>query len=249
MKGDKIMNETLQTIHKLHSIRRFTDRQISQEDLDTILNASIRAANSSFRQCYSIIVLRDPEKSKAVCGYHGSVTLVYCVDYNRMLDIADYLGETNAMSTPIDFITGSSDTVLAAQTAVIAAKSLGIDSLITNGVHRQDFKELYQQLELPSKYCFPLIGVVLGYSGEEPASPKERMTKGVVHYGTYQHVQPEDIEEEIKYFDSKDKKYGLTTYTQWESMGYPHYYNWFFQKWIGPQEDRFTSVLKDVGFF
>jgi nitroreductase len=243
------MNETLQTIHQLHSIRKFADRQISQEDLDTILDASIRAANSSFRQCYSIIVLKDPEKSKAVCGYHGSVTLVYCVDFNRMKDIADYVGEVNAMSSPIDFITGSTDTVLAAQTAVLAAKSLGIDSLITNGVHRQDFQKLYELLNLPSKYCFPILGVVLGYNDEGSSHVKDRMKNGVIHYDSYHHLTSEEIEEEINYFDSKDKKYGLTTYTQWEALGYPHYYNWFFQKWIGPQEDRFTPVLKEVEFF
>lgn len=241
------MNETLQTIYQLHSIRKFSDRQIPQEDMESIIDASIRAANSSFRQSYSIIVLKDPEKSQAVCGYHGSLTLVYCVDFNRMHDIATYLGEKNAHSAPIDFITGSTDTVLAAQTAVIAAKSLGIDSLITNGVHRQDFHELYKLLELPSKYCFPLIAVVFGYSAEGEAHTKERMKNGVIHYDKYQHMSPEEIKEEIQYFDSKDKKYGLTTYTQWEAMGYQHYYQWFFQKWIGPQEDRFTTVLQDAG--
>lgn len=242
------MNETLQTIHQLHSIRKFTDRQISQEDLDTILDASIRAANSSFRQSYSIIVLRDPEKSKTVCGYHGSVTLIYCVDFNRMKDIAEYMGEVNAMSPPIDFITGSTDTVLAAQTAVIAAKSLGIDSLITNGVHRQDFTKLYELLKLPSKYCFPLIGVVLGYCGEDIYQVKKRIRNGVIHCGTYHHLTPEELEEEIACFDSKDNKYGLSSYSQWEALGYQHYYNWFFQKWIGLQEDRFTDVLKNAEF-
>jgi nitroreductase len=240
------MNETLQTIQKLRSIRQFTDKPISDEELEAILNSSIRAANSSSRQVYSVIVLRDQDKMEAVCGYHGSAVLVYCVDYNRMIDIADYLGEVNTMSVPIDFITGSSDAILAAQTAVIAAKSMGIDSLITNGVHRQDFKKLYQILELPDKYCFPLAAVVLGYSEEPAEHVKERMKKGVIHYDSYHRLTEEEIQDEINYFDMKDRKHGLTTYTQWEQMGYSHYYHWFFQKWIGPQEDRFTPVLKDV---
>lgn len=185
---------------------------------------------------------------QAVCGYKGAAALVYCVDFNRMLDIAAYLGEVNTTSTPIDFITGSSDAILAAQTAVIAAKSLGIDSLITNGVHRQDFKKLYELLELPAEYIFPLVAVVLGYSDVEEDYIKARMKKGVIHYDTYRHLTPEEIADEIKEFDLRDKKHGLPTRTYWEEAGFDHYYNWFFQKWIGPQEDRFTPVLKEAKF-
>jgi nitroreductase len=242
------MNETLKTIRHLRSIRSFTDRPVKQEDLEAVLEASIRAANSSGRQCYSIIVLKDPAKMQAVCGYQGAAVLVYCVDYNRMTDIAAYLGEVNAVSTTIDFITGSSDTVLAAQTAVIAAKSLGIDSLVTNGVHRQDFKKLYELLELPSEYIFPLVAVVLGYSEVPEDQVKGRMKSGVIHYDAYHRMTPEEIEAEIEEFDTRDKKHGLIDRAHWEAAGFSHYYNWFFQKWIGPQEDRFSSVLREVKF-
>lgn len=241
------MNDTIRTIQKLRSIRQFTDRAINQEDLDTILGASIRAANSSSRQCYSIIVLKDPEKMRAVWGYKGATALVYCVDFNRLNDIAEFMGEVNTMNAPIDFITGSTDAIMAAQTAVIAAKSLGIDSLITNGVHRQDFDKLYQLLELPAKYCFPLIVVVLGYSDKEDGHVKERVTSGVIHQDTYHHLTDKEIEDEIQIFDFRDKKVS-TVLTGWEEAGFSHYYNWFFQKWNSPREDIFTKVLKDAEF-
>lgn len=244
------MNETLQSIQKLRSIRSFTEQPIKQEDLESILNASIRAANSSSRQCYSIIVLKDPEKMQTVCGYRGAVTLVYCVDYNRLNDIAAYLDEKNIMTAPIAFITGSTDAILAAQTAVIAAKSLGMDSLITNGVHRQDFDKVYQLLELPSKNCFPLVAVVIGYSDvPEGDHIKERRKNGVIHYETYHHLTEDEMGEEINYFDTMDKKDGSTMLTGWEQAGFSHYYNWFFQKWIVLREDTFTKVLKSVEFF
>ena len=61
----------------------------------------------------------------------------------------------------IGFVTGSTDTILAAQTACIAAKSLGIDSLFTQrGLHRRDISQVFKTLNLPDKYCFPLVALV-----------------------------------------------------------------------------------------
>lgn len=244
------MNETIQSIYKLRSERQFCSKPIAQEDLEAILEATVRTANSSSRQAYSVIVLTDQEKMKAACGYSGAALLVFCVDQNRLVDIAEYMQQDYKKSTTIDFITGGTDAVLAAQTAVIAATSLGIDSLITNGVHRQNFAALYELLNLPKEYCFPMIGVVLGYSAKpETKSYKGRMTKGVIHYDTYHHLTKEEIEEEIAAFDSREKKYGLTSYTQWEEMGFKHYYEWFYQVWNGTQEDVFYPVLKETKFF
>jgi hypothetical protein len=94
-----------------------------------------------------------------------------------------------------------------------------------------------------------MIGVLLGYSVNPEAKHfKGRMTKGVIHYDSYHHLTEEEIEEEIAAFDSRDGKYGLTSYTQWEKMGFKHYYEWFYQVWNGEQEDIFYPVLKETKF-
>lgn len=244
------MNETIESIYKLRSERQFSNKPIAQGDLEVILEATVRTANSSARQMYSVIVLTEKEKIKAACGYSGAALLVFCVDQNRMIDLAEYMHQDYKKSTTIDFITGGTDAILAAQTATIAATSLGIDSLITNGVHRQNFAALYELLHLPKEYCFPMIGVLLGYSAKpEMKHYKGRMTKGVIHYDTYHHLTTGEMEEEIAAFDSREKKYGLTSYTQWEEMGFKHYYEWFYQVWNGKQEDIFYPVLKETKFF
>ena len=225
------MNETIESIYKLRSERQFSNKPIAQGDLEVILEATVRTANSSARQMYSVIVLTEKEKIKAACGYSGAALLVFCVDQNRMIDLAEYMHQDYKKSTTIDFITG-------------------IDSLITNGVHRQNFAALYELLHLPKEYCFPMIGVLLGYSAKpEMKHYKGRMTKGVIHYDTYHHLTTGEMEEEIAAFDSREKKYGLTSYTQWEEMGFKHYYEWFYQVWNGKQEDIFYPVLKETKFF
>lgn len=245
------MNETLQNIRTLRSVRNFTNKQLDPSELNTILESSIRTANASARQAYSIIVLTDTEKIKAVCGYSGAAALVYCADNNRLLDIADYLKQDYEISPTFDFITDSTDAILAAQTAVLAAKSLGIDSLITNGIHRQDFKNTYALLKLPSSHCFPLIVVVLGYAQDNDCSHESergRLKTGVIHFDEYHHLSPEEADEEIRLFDSEENRFGLTSRSQWQAMGYKHYYEWFFHSWIGKREDTFLPLLKEKNF-
>ncbi len=97
-KGEENMghqNETLRTIHSLRSTHgNFSDKEVTDEDLRTILNAAVRAANSSARQCYSIVVIEDRKLMKQVTQYAGSKALIFCVDYNRLIDTAGYLGYT-----------------------------------------------------------------------------------------------------------------------------------------------------------
>ena len=83
------MNETLNTLHSLRSIHgNFSDQEITDEDLRTILNASVRAANASARQSYSIVVVEDHDVMRQLCGYVGSKLLLFCVDYNRIIATA-----------------------------------------------------------------------------------------------------------------------------------------------------------------
>lgn len=152
------MNETLKTISELRTVHgNFSDKDISTENLQTILEASTRAANASARQSYSIIVIDDKEMMMKLCGYSGSRLLLFCVDYTRLSDVAHHMGHEFDRKDFTGFITGSTDTILAAQTAAIAAKSLGLDSLFTNGIHRGDPNRVYELLDLPLEQCFPLI--------------------------------------------------------------------------------------------
>ena len=123
-------------------------------------------------------------------SYQGSRALIFCLDFNRIAATARYLNHAFDNDNIIGFITRSIDTMLAVQTAVIAAKSLGIDSLITNGLHRKELDVVYRKLKLPEASCFPLIAVVLGYPLQEPEYQKGRLSKEyLVHYNEY-HLPP-----------------------------------------------------------
>ncbi len=245
-------NETLATIAKLRTIHGdFSDKPISDQDLDTILTASVRAANASAFQSYSIVVVRDPLKQRTVCGYQGSCTLVYLADFGRIIATAKRLGYEYDPGDMELFVTASTNTILAAQTAVIAAKSMGIDSLLTNGVHRGDMGRLWEKLGLPQKYCFPLIALVLGYAAKEPAYQKGRLSgTGVVHRDTYHNLSGEEADALIRQYDDKALHLGLNE--DWDQRGFKHYLDWLHKEWLGrnrkPGETQILARLRQAGF-
>jgi len=141
---------------------------VPDDKLETIIDACVRAANASNMQSYSIVVSREEAKIQKLTGYRGNCLLLYCADYNRLFDAARHLGHDFYADNIEAFITSSTNAILAAQTAVIAARSMGIDSLLTNGIHRGNTERLWDILELPQQGCFPLIALMLGYPRTSP---------------------------------------------------------------------------------
>lgn len=249
--ADLLHNATLKTIHSLRSIHgNSTDRPLPDPALQAILEACVRAANASNNQSYAIIVVNDRQKMQQVCGYAASCLLVFCADYTRLKAEAETMGYQFDPGNMESFVTASTNTVLAAQTAVIAAKSMGIDSLLTNGIHRGDMGRLWSLLDLPKSHCFPVIAVVLGYPTSEPAFLKGRlMGTGVVHKDTYHHLTQVEIEELIRKYDQPEQHLALQE--DWRAKGYEHYLDWFFKEWTGRstgEESQILRVLKIAGF-
>lgn len=248
------MNETLETIHSLRSIHgNFSSKEVTREDLETILNACLRAANASARQSYSVIVVEDRAVMKECLGYEGSKALIFCVDYNRIVNTAKHMNHTFQVEDIIAFITGSVDTTLAAQTAAIAAKSLGIDSLFTNSIHRGDITRVYKQFQLPEKHCFPLIALILGYPTKEPEDLKGRLKKGVIHYNKYHNLTGQELDEIMQDYDNPQKHLG--SIDNWKEQGFSHYLDWFYEAWsvrgaktLPERINRFYTLLRKIGF-
>ena len=231
------MNETIRIIESLKTVRSFSGRNIPKEHLSVILKSCVNAATASAGQTYSIIVVADKEVMKKI-GYVGSIMLVFCVDFNRVIDLAEYLGFQYKDGISIaDFITGSTDTILAAQTAAITAKSLGIDSFFSNclPLHRREINRVYDSLNLPEKYCFPLIALIIGYSDEK----KLKLTKkgrlsgpGIIHFNKYHKLNDQGLGKMVLEYDSQDKHF-LSLIDDWREKGYNHYLEFFYEKWCG----------------
>ena len=240
------VNETVKTIRSLRTVHgNFLDKPLPDSALQTILQASIRAANASNMQSYSIVVVKDRARMKAVCTYQGSCMLLFCVDFNRLKASAESLGYSYYADNIEMFVTASINASLAVQTAVITAKSMGIDSLVTNGIHRGNMERVWTLLDLPQTYCFPLIALVLGYPAAEPPFQMGRLDgPGVIHYENYHRLTKDEVTDITRQYDETERHLALNG--NWKAQGYKHYMDWWFKDWLGASKptDRETQMLR-----
>lgn len=247
-------NETLKTIGELRTTHgNFQDKPLPEAALQTILEASLRTANASNTQSYSIVVVKDRKRMKELCGYAGSCMLLYCADYNRMKASAQSLGYEYDPGTMESFLVACITTSVAAQTAVIAARSLGIDSLLTNGIHRGDMERIWKLAELPERHCFPVIALVLGYTTAAPPYRAGRLEgAGVIHQETYHRLTTDETGEIVRKYDDKQLHLGLND--KWDAEGHKHYLDWFFKVWMkgrltpDGKETQMLRRLRQAGF-
>ena len=187
-----------------------------------------------------------------LCGYAGSCLLLYCADYTRLKATAEALGHAYVPDGTVSFVTAALNAALAAQTAVIAAKAQGIDSLLTNGIHRGDMERVWRLLELPKTHCFPLITLVLGYAAQEPAYRTGRLSgPGVVHHEKYHQLTKEETAAIIAQYDDPDLHLALNE--DWRKS-HKHFLDWYFQVWAqraggsAQQESQMLQLLKRSNF-
>ncbi|HWA26974.1 MAG TPA: nitroreductase family protein [Lacunisphaera sp.] len=247
-------NATLDTIHRARTTHgNFTAQEIPEDVLQKIIHASLRAPGASNLQNYSIIVVRERDRMKHLCGYAGSRALVYCIDYNRLTATAEHLGHAYKPYGLDSLLIGCVNTTLAIQNATLAARSLGVDYLVTNGVHRGDMTRVWKTLDLPESLCFPLAAVVLGYPTEEPKHQRGRLSgPGVVHENTYHRLTQVELDALVAQHD--DPAQNLPLSDEWKKSGHKHYLDWLFTAWLGRgappagQESQVTRLLKRSGF-
>lgn len=242
------MNETLKTIYNLHTTHgNFTSQCVDDETIKMILDASVRAANASNRQSYSIIVIRGEDNVQKIigCGAKSPAALLFCVDFNRIYDVGEYLGHPSDYDNLFNYLTAHTDTAIVAQTAVIAAASLGLGSLYTNSIHnatRKNLIELYKELNLPDKHFFPVTAVLLGYEDKIPNHKKGRLNDiGIVHYNKYEKLTTEQKQEVIETINSPENYFGATG-------GCSTYLEFYYTRWAAPKSADEIKIVDEILF-
>ena len=215
------MNEKLAFIQKLHTTHgNFTDEPVPEALIRDILESCVRGANAQNRQAYSIIVIHGADRVSSIlgCGVRAPVALLFCADYNRVYAMADALGYQATYDNLFYYLTAHTDAVIASQTAVMAATALGLGTMFTNSIHnagRKDLDELYRQLDLPEKHCFPVTAVLLGYEDHPSLHVKGRLCgPGIVHQEHYQPASREQLQQLAAYIETPENGFGGKGYLE-----------------------------------
>ncbi len=183
------------------TLRQYSDRPVSQELLDELLEIACRASNTGNMQLYSIVVTRSAAMKQALAPAHfnqpqvtsAPVVLTFCADLNRYsqwcLQRDAQPGFDNIQSLAYAAI----DAVIAAQTFCVAAEAHGL-GICYLGTTTYNADQIVQVLHLP-QLVMPIATVTLGYPAAQP-QPCERLPlAAVVHQERYQDYTPQAIDE------------------------------------------------------
>jgi FMN reductase (NADPH)/FMN reductase [NAD(P)H] len=206
------MNSTLQIIQQRRSTRQYDPTPLNQAEKDAILGAAMRAPTAGAQMLYSIIEVEDQEiKDKLVdtCDHQPFIAtapylLLFLADYQRWMDLFDAAGcEERALELGIqtrrpsegDLMLAMMDAIIAAQTAVIAAESMGIGSCYIGDILEN--WELHQEMFALPRYTFPAALLCFGRPGGPPQGKQVPRfdRKFIVHQNTYRHFTPEELNE------------------------------------------------------
>ena len=166
--------DAIALLKRHRSIRKFTDEPISDEMVDDIIGAGLAAATSSNLQGTTVIRVRNAATRTAIAEVAGGQAyietcpafFVWCADLHRSAVACEMGGGALSEGMTEHFIIATVDCALAAQTAVVAAESLGL-GICYIGAVRNDPQTVADLLELPDQ-VYPVFGLCLGWPDQDP---------------------------------------------------------------------------------
>lgn len=166
-------NGTLRVILGRKSVRAFTEEDITPEEKALILRAAASAPTAGNQQLYTILDITDPARKAALaelCDHQpfiaeAKLVLIFLADCAKWYRAFLETGCEPRRPGAGDLLLAVSDANIAAQTAVLAAESLGIGSCYIGDVmeNREAMRDL---LALP-EYVFPAAMLVFGRPTEQ----------------------------------------------------------------------------------
>lgn len=210
------MNSTIDLLMRRRSVRSYAERPILAAEREAILKATLRAPTAGNMTLYSIIEISDPtlkERLAETCDHQPFIAkapllLAFVADYQRWFDAYRAAGveeicraQGQAMRRPAegDLFLAACDTLIAAQTAVTAAESLGIGSCYIG-----DFLEQYEihreLLQLPP-YVLPVTLVCFGYPLEVGGAGRQTPrfdARYIVHENGYRRLEADELNEMMR---------------------------------------------------
>lgn len=166
-------NETLRLLHRRKSVRVFADKPVAYETVTTLMEAALSAPTAGNMCLWTALHITDPKLKQTLavtCDNQPFIAkapllLLFCVDYARWHALfekdAQEAGEQTRAPGVGDLFLAFEDTMIAAQTAVIAAESLGLGSCYIGDI-LENCEKHRELLHLPP-HVIPAALLCFGY--------------------------------------------------------------------------------------
>ena len=205
------MNAVMKSLLSHRSIRSYQDKPVSEEDLTQIIQAVQAAPNWVNVQLVSVIAIKDAERRShlsVLCGNQkhiaeAPVFLVFGADYYRTWLACRAKGQSldTVLEDMDTVLVGAHETGIAVGTAVAAAESLGLGTVVIGDI-RQNPLEVIAELGLPP-YVFPVLGLCIGYAAEDPGLKPRLPMRAMFFEERYD----TNLEDALKHYDAQYAEY------------------------------------------
>ena len=193
---------------KRRTIRRYTDRKISDDLLLRLLNDASHAPTMGNMQLYSVVVTRNIEGKKALAPAHynqlmienASAVLTFCADFHRFTEYCKRREASAGYDNFLSFLNAATDTLLYVQSFCTLAEDEGLGTCFL-GTTIYNSEQIIKILHLP-ELTFPIATITVGYPDESPEMSDRLPLKGIIHYENYKDYTTETLNKIYAYKES-----------------------------------------------
>lgn len=244
----------MKILHQRKTIRKYSDKEVSCELLEEILQAGARTSTTGNMQVYSVVVNREAEMKEKLAPLHfnqpmvkqAPVVLTFCADFHRFNAWCNLRHAEPGYDNFLSFMTAAIDALLVAQTVCVAAETKGL-GICYLGTTTYMAEKIIDVLELPQGVV-PVTTVTLGWPDEDPEQVDRLPLEAVVHHEKYTPYSADDIDRLYADKEARADSKQFVAENQLENLAQ------VFTKVRYKKEDNehfsqeFLKVLKNQGF-
>ena len=195
------------SIRNRKTIRKYSDKIVSDELLNKLLEEAEHTPTMGNLQLYSVVVTRSKNGKEALAPAHfnqpmvtgAPVVLTICADFRRTSTWAENRKAIPGYDNFLSFINASADALLYTQSFCNLAEDKGLGTCYL-GTTVYMPQMIIDALKLP-KLVFPIATITLGWPAEEPNISDRLPIEAIIHYEHYEDYTPEKID---KFYNEKE---------------------------------------------
>ncbi len=191
----------MESIKNRTSIRKYSDREVSNELLHRLIEEAERTPTMGNLQLYSVVITRSEEGKKALAPAHfnqpmvigAPVVLTICADYRRTTLWAENRKAVPGYDNILSFMNAATDALLFTQTFCNLAEEAGLGTcFLGTTVYMPQL--IIDTLHLP-QLVMPVATITLGWPDEHPTKSDRLPLRAIIHEETFSDYTPDKIDD------------------------------------------------------
>ena len=214
----------MKTINTRRSIRKYADKEVSEELLNRLFTEAARTQTMGNLQLYSVVITRSDDMKAKLAPAHfnqpmvtqAPVVLTICADFNRTSTWCRNRQAEPGYDNFLSFVNAAIDALLYTQTFCNLAEEEGL-GLCYLGTTVYMPQQIIDTLQLP-QLVMPIATLTVGWPDEQPPLSDRLPLNAFVHQETYKDYTAASIDTYYKYKEELEENKHFVEINQKENL-------------------------------